>query len=54
MEAAVEDLTPAKLWPDIAIPVEAATLSRRFHISVEAIIAAFGKDADRKIWVRNL
>lgn len=36
------------------VPVETATLSRRFHISVEAIIAVFGKDADRKIWVRNL
>ena len=36
------------------VPVEAASLSGRFHISIKAITAAFGEDADQKIWVRNL
>ncbi|MFA3919388.1 helix-turn-helix transcriptional regulator [Ruegeria hyattellae] len=36
------------------VPVEAVTLSRRFQISVEAVNAAFDKDAYRKVWIRNL
>lgn len=36
------------------VPVEAASLSERFLISIEAIAGAFGEDADRKIWVKNL
>jgi hypothetical protein len=37
MEAAVEDLTPAKLWPDIAIPVEEFNEPSSVHTDTSGI-----------------